>query len=118
MRLLWVFVLLLLSWDLHAQVAISGRVQDNKGRPIAGASIAIKNSYDGSTSDSTGHFHFRTSEKGEQILLTTSIGFRLAEQKINLDHSSLQLDITLKEEPSELKAVVVSAGTFEASDTK
>ncbi len=30
----------------------------------------------------------------------------------------MQFDIILKEEPNELKAVVVSAGTFEASDTK
>jgi hypothetical protein len=102
----------------QAQVTIAGHVRDTKGRPVAGASIAIKDAYDGGTSDSTGHFQFHSTEKGEHVLLTTSIGFKLAEQKIILNQSSISIDVVLKEETSELKAVVVSAGTFEASDTK
>jgi len=118
MRLLIVLGLLLASATGDAQVTISGHVKDNKGKGIAGASIAIKDSYDGGTSDSTGHFRFRSSEKGEQTLLTTSVGYKLAEQKVNLSQSAVSIEIVLKEEPSELKAVVVTAGTFEASDTK
>ncbi|HYJ38741.1 MAG TPA: carboxypeptidase-like regulatory domain-containing protein [Chitinophagaceae bacterium] len=118
MRLLIALGCLLLSIAMKAQVTISGKVRDNKGKPVAGASISLKNTYDGGTSDSTGNYKFRTSEKGQQTLLTTSIGYKLAEQSINLDKSSVQVEISLREEPSELKAVVVTAGTFEASDTK
>ncbi|MBO9563451.1 MAG: TonB-dependent receptor [Niastella sp.] len=112
-------ILLLLTWFMgSAQTTVSGKVRDTKGRLVNGASIAIKDSYDGGTSDSTGNYRFKTTEKGEQTLLVTSIGFKLYEQKINLAGSALTLDIVLKEEPNELTAVVITAGSFEASDTK
>ena len=97
---------------------ISGKIKDPKGRPIPGVSITIKDSYDGGTSDSTGHFRFKTTEKGEKTISATSIGFKPFELVINLSGETLTQDIILKEEPNELKAVVVTAGTFEASDTK
>jgi carboxypeptidase-like protein len=118
MRLLIVLGFLVLSIAMKAQVTISGKIRDNKGKPVAGASITLKNTYDGGTSDSTGSFRFRTSEKGDQVILATSIGYKLAEQNINLSQPTFKIDIVLREEPNELKAVVVSAGTFEASDTK
>lgn len=118
MRLLIVLGFLLVTVAGDAQVTLSGHVKDIKGKGIPGASIAIKDSYDGGTSDSSGHFRFRTSEKGERTLLTTSVGYKLSEQKITLNQSTVSIEIVLREEPSELKAVVVTAGTFEASDTK
>ena len=109
---------LIAFFQAQAQVSIKGLVRDNKNRPIAGASLGIKASYDGATSDSLGRFSFRTSEKGEQILTATSIGYKPYEQKIRLDGEALNLDILLKEEITELNAVVLTAGTFEASDRK
>ncbi|MDF2193114.1 TonB-dependent receptor [Paraflavitalea sp. CAU 1676] len=112
-------ILLALTWLVgSAQTTISGKVKDAKGRQVSGASIAIKDSYDGGTTDSTGQYRFKTTEKGEQTLLVTSIGFKLFEQKVSLTGGSITLDFQLKEEPNELKAVVITAGTFEASDTK
>lgn len=112
-------ILLALTWIAgSAQTTVSGKVRDAKGRLVNGASIAIKDSYDGGTSDSTGNYRFRTTEKGEQTLLVTSIGFKLFEQKINLSGAGITVDVVLKEEPNELTAVVITAGTFEASDTK
>lgn len=102
----------------NAQTSISGKVKDNKGRPLAGASISLKDSYDGGTSDSSGNYRFKTSEKGTGILLVTSIGYKLLEQAISISGENVKADFILKEEPNELTAVVVSAGTFEASDTK
>jgi hypothetical protein len=109
-----------MGWQLlmFAQTPISGTVRDSKGRPIPGASIAIKNSYDGATSDSSGRYSFHTSEKGEQILLTTSIGYKLLEQKISVAGIAQILNIILREEPNELKAVIISAGSFAAGDSK
>ena len=102
----------------NAQLTIKGVVKDNKQRPVPGASISIKDSYDGATSDSTGNYSFKTTEKGEQLLVISSIGFKPFEQKIKLDGTILVIDAVLKEEISELTAVVLSAGTFEASDRK
>jgi vitamin B12 transporter len=111
-------VLLLSCLLASGQTTLSGKIKDNKGRPVHGASISLKDTYDGATSDSLGNYRFRTTEKGEQILLVTSIGFKLYEQKVAVAGATLTIDITLKEEPNELTAVVITAGTFEASDTK
>jgi hypothetical protein len=112
-------ILLALTWIAgSAQTTVSGKVKDAKGRLINGASIAIKDSYDGGTSDSTGTYRFKTTEKGDHTILVTSIGFKLYEQKITLSGGNLTVDVQLKESPNELTAVVITAGTFEASDTK
>lgn len=101
-----------------AQTLISGKVDDAKGNPIIGASITLKNTYDGSSTDSLGNFTFKSFEKGEQWIQFTAIGFGSDSSKVMLDGKTLNLNIKLKEKLNELNTVVISAGTFEASDTK
>jgi vitamin B12 transporter len=101
----------------NAQTIVAGIVKDNK-TPIGGATIAIKDSYDGSTTDSTGKFSFKTTEKGEQTLVVSAIGYKTFEQKINLNGTAQNLAVVLKEEINEMRAVVITAGAFEASDRK
>src|SRR6187549_663219 len=114
-----VFILLICVSDLlSAQTTIAGKVTDKKNSLI-GVSITLKDTYDGATSDSSGKYSFKTSEKGEFILTATSVGYRPFEQTIKLEGKGiLTIDIVLKEEVTELSAVVISAGTFEASDRK
>lgn len=100
-----------------SQVSIKGVVRSAKAKGIYGASISIKDSYDGATSDSSGRFSFTTLAMGEQTLLVTVVGFKPYEQKIKLE-APINLTIELKEEVTELEAVTLSAGTFEASDRK
>lgn len=111
-------LILLFYHTLSAQVKISGTTKDNKNHPLAGVSITIKNTYDGSTTDSAGNFTFHTTEKGEQIITASSIGFNAFEQKINISKEPIQLAIALKEKLDELKAVMVTAGSFAAGDSK
>lgn len=113
-----VFMFIMSVQLLQAQVVIKGTVKDNKGNPIIGASIAIKDSYDGGTSDSSGKYSFKTTEKGEQVLEITNIGYKLFEQAIKISNEPITINAILKEEISELTAVVLSAGSFEASDRK
>ena len=116
--LLPLLILLLSFLAGSAQTVVSGKVKDGKGRPIQGASISLKDTYDGATTDTLGDYHFKTTEKGEQVLLSTSIGFKLQEQKITVSGATMRIDIILKQEPNELTAVIITAGSFEASDTK
>src|ERR1700733_1978971 len=109
---------LLLAGTLSAQTTISGTVKDTKGHPIPGASLAIKDSYDGATTDSTGVFRFQTTEKGTLTLVTTNIGYNPVERPVTLDGSPIQLHIVMKEQLSELKAVTITAGSFNAGDAK
>jgi vitamin B12 transporter len=110
-------VLIFLLKTTNAQTIVSGIVKDNRDM-VSGATIAIKDSYDGSTSDSTGRFHFKTAEKGEQILVVSAIGYKTSEQKINLNGTVQNLTIILKQQINEMTAVVITAGAFEASDRK
>src|SRR5688500_11218426 len=104
---------LFLALASHAQTIVSGTVKSNRGQPIGGASVAIKDSYDGGTSDSLGNYKFTTSETGEKMLVVSSIGFKVTEQKITIAAGEIKSDIILREEPNELKAVVITAGSFE-----
>ena len=68
--------LLLLTGWLYAQTPITGTVKDGKGHPVRGASITIKDSYDGATADSLGNFHFQTEQKGNFILVMSEGALR------------------------------------------
>ena len=118
MRRLIVFPFLLISSYGISQIKISGRIADNRNKPLTGISISLVDSYDGATSDSSGNYFFSTTEKGEHILKASSSGYKSFEEKINIGSTPIVLNISLKEEITELKAVIISAGTFEASDQK
>ncbi|MEO6133857.1 MAG: TonB-dependent receptor [Ginsengibacter sp.] len=109
---------LLLSNILMGQIKVSGKISETKNTPVPGVSISIDGSYDGSTSDSIGNYSFSTMEKGKQILIFSASGYREVRQEININAAPIVLNISMKEEITELKAVVISAGSFEASDTK
>lgn len=91
---------------------------DNKNKPLSGVSIIIRNSYDGTTSDSLGNFSFTSTERGVQIIEASISGYSTYEKNITIEKSDILLNISVKELITELKAVVISAGAFEASDQK
>lgn len=107
----------MISMVVYSQT-ISGSVKDAKGNPVTGANVTLRDSYDGGMTDSAGHYRFATTEKGEKILDFTAIGYKPVEQKISIGTSDIKADAVLKEEITELKAVVITAGSFEASDKK
>lgn len=109
---------LMLASLLKGQVLVKGTVKDQKGRILAGANIVVKDSYDGTLSDSTGAFSFKTTEKGKVILVVSNIGYKTLEQGLDLGIDTMAIALTLKEEINELKAVIITAGSYEASDKK
>jgi len=113
-----IFLMFILPAAGYGQVTISGKVTSHKNQPLFGVSIAIKDSYDGAVSDSSGNFSFSTTETGNQVLEATLQGYQPFQKSINLSQSAIKLDISLKELITELKAVTITAGAFEASDTK
>jgi vitamin B12 transporter len=100
-----------------SQTVISGKVQDGKGHAVPNASITVKNSFDGATSDSLGHYSFNSSDTGLQTLTVSSVGFRPIEVTIQITGRTIRMDLQLKEELNELKAVTISAGSFAAGDS-
>jgi vitamin B12 transporter len=100
------------------QTKISGRVKDTKGHPLPGASISLKNSYDGATSDSLGNFSFVSAERGDFVLSVTILGYKDFEQAVSLNKEPVNISAILKEKLDELRAVTITAGSFAAGDSK
>ena len=113
-----IIITISITLQIKAQTQISGTVKDGKGHPIRGASITLKDSYDGGTADSLGNFHFKTTEKGTLTLVITNIGYNSLEQPITLAGTPIELRLVMKESLSELKAVTITAGSFTAGDAK
>jgi vitamin B12 transporter len=114
---LFIAFLLFAGW-LQAQTLVSGTVKDGKGHPLRGASVTIKDSYDGATADSLGNFHFKSTETGTKTLSISNIGYNAIEQPITLAGTPIELRLVLKESLSELKAVTITAGSFTAGDAR
>lgn len=111
-------IALLLSVGNYGQTAISGKVKDNRGRPVPGASITLKDTYDGATTDSAGSFNFNTTEQGEHMLTISNVGYKQVDEKILIGKNAININAVLKEKLDELTAVTVTAGSFEAGDKK
>ena len=117
-KLLLLCVLIAVTGPSFGQTVISGKVYSKK-QPVPGVSITLKDTYDGTTTDSSGVFKFTTTEKGQILLTITGIGYKPFEQLLTLPSAQpVVLDINLKEDVTELNAVILSAGTFEAGDKK
>ncbi|MGK0376312.1 MAG: hypothetical protein ACJA1Z_000109 [Patiriisocius sp.] len=100
---------------IMAQTTISGVVTEKNGTPILGANIYIEGSYDGTSSNMDGTFSFETEETGSVMLKVTFLSFE--EYLFTAEVSALiNLNIVLREDVNSLDTVVLSAGTFEASD--
>ncbi len=116
-KLLTIF-LVFATLAVQAQVSISGRITDTKGNPLRGTSISIVDSYDGTTTDSLGNYSFTSTEAGEKFLAATMTGYSEFKIKINLGKENISLNVSIKELITELNAVTITAGAFEASDKK
>jgi hypothetical protein len=113
-----VFIGFCLPLGLSAQITLSGRVTDNKKRPLFGVSVEIKDSYDGAVTDSLGRFSFTTTETGKKIFQASLTGYDVYSKTIDLSQAVPEMDISIRELITELKAVTITAGAFEASDAK
>lgn len=106
------------TFTLIAQITISGKVLGRNNKPLKNVSVTLKDTYDGATTDETGNYKFATSEKGSQTLIFSHPKFIEIEKSIQIEDKNLILNAELKESVSEIDAVVISAGSIEASDKK
>lgn len=107
----------LLGVTASSQILITGKVTyKNKG--VKEVSVTLKDTYDGATTDSEGNFTFETTETGNQSLVFTHPKFIEVEKSILLQGKPITISAELKEQFSEIDAVVISAGSIEASDQK
>jgi vitamin B12 transporter len=104
--------------NLQSQTTIKGRVTDTKGGILIGANVFIKNSYDGGTVNIEGNYTFKTRQKGKKQLIASYMGFNETQTEIEILNDTLIVPIIMTEKNTELNTVVITAGSFEASDKK
>lgn len=112
------FLLLIVGFQLSAQTTIKGVILTKNNKGIPAINVAIKDSYDGTITDSTGKFEFTTTETGDKILDITGIGYVPIEYFISLKPGVMEVKFFMKKAISELEAVTITAGSFEANDKK
>ena len=117
-RIFTLVLIFVFTLTLFAQISISGKVLGRNNKPLKNVSVTLKDTYDGATTDETGNYKFATSEKGSQILIFSHPKFIEIEKSIQIEDKNLILNAELKESVSEIDAVVISAGSIEASDKK
>ena len=111
----FLFIFSLSSIITIGQTTISGKVTESNGTPILGANIYLEGTYDGTSSNDNGDFSFETTEEGEQTLIVSFLSFENYKLIVTVSEMN-NLTIKLREDVNSLDTVVISAGTFEASD--
>lgn len=117
-KYLLLYAFYFVSLNMFSQTLISGTVLEQKGGILPGASIYLQGTYDGASSDTSGHFSFKTSKIGKFAVSVTFMGYDSFTREIDLTGEPVILTIELKEAFNLLNAVTITAGTFEAGDKK
>jgi len=94
---------------IAAQTNIKGTIKDNTGSGIPGASIIIKGTTSGATSDFDGNFSFSTPAEGEQTIQVSYIGFTTHEKKVTLNGTTTTINVVLQEGDNNLDEIVLTA---------
>lgn len=97
----------LLGFSIYAQ-SLQGKLVDKKGHPVAGATILVLNSTEGTVSGNDGGFVFKGLAAGHYQLSITSIGFASKNSEVEVPYNGI-LQIQLESESVALDEVVVSA---------
>lgn len=101
-----------------SQSILKGTVKDVKGSPIEYVNVFIKNSTDGSITDSLGRFRIITKLKGNQVINVSFVGHEQILYSVDIVDKEYSLSFTLKESANMLDEVVISAGTIEANNER
>lgn len=106
-------LLAVLAFNNAAAQRIIGSVKDKNNQPLEGASVSLKGTASGTSTDSAGNFSFETNATGELLLVATYMGYKPKVQPVT---KGVPVHFILVKDPATLDPVVISAGSFEASD--
>lgn len=112
-KLLFLLCGLLFASATWAQTVVTGTVTDEQNLPLAGATVLVKGTNNGTSTDFDGNFSIEANVNSD-ILEVSYIGFSTLEVPINGQSS---LNVRLTEDATQLEdVVVVGYGTQKKSD--
>ena len=101
-------ILLLSSAFIYAQKTVSGTVSDKSGVPLAGASVIVKGTSNGTSTDFDGNYSLNVQENSD-VLLISYIGFKSVEITVG---NQTTISVSLEEDAESLDEVVVNVLGF------
>ena len=116
-KLVYLFVFInLFAMATMAQIKISGKVTDERGNGVPGASVTIKNDNAGASTNADGTYQiFANIKPGKHTIIFSGVGLKNAEQTITVTaNGEYTLNSQLSADPLGLDEVIVtgtSAGT-------
>lgn len=119
-KLLTVSSLLVLSNFAVSQTQINGYIYNKRHQPVAGASVIVSGNFKATLTDSLGKFRLSELNNNNDTirLRVSSLGYEIADIVVVLPTTEQLIQIVLTEKIVVLKDVVISVGSFEASEEK
>jgi hypothetical protein len=103
------FILLFFSLQATSAATLKGRITDEKGEALSFASLYIKGTSNGITSNVDGYYSFELSV-GSHTLICQYVGYQKQEFQVNIQQGENKKNIVLKTNEKALKEIVVKSG--------
>lgn len=104
------FIIVILQFSLSAQHSISGKVTDTQERPLIGATVYIKGTYTGASTNIDGQYTIKSVPEGKLTIVASYLGYQLIEKTISVKKAISNLNFELKVSAVSMeKDVVVTA---------
>ncbi|WP_295664692.1 TonB-dependent receptor [uncultured Mucilaginibacter sp.] len=97
--------------QLNGSYLLSGQVNDDKGQPLPGATVTIKGTTNGTSTDQQGHFSITTNAKFPFTLVFNEIGY--SPQEFLIKNANSKLAVQLTTQSLLINEVVVTASRRE-----
>lgn len=107
MKDLLLFLLFLICWNIGA-AQVSGKITDAQGEPLSFATVYVKGTSNGTTSNVDGVYRLEL-KAGTYELVFQYVGFRQRTEQVQVGASAVTLNVSLQEQPVELGEVVIRA---------
>lgn len=108
MRIIGLFVCFLLVLVSQAQTyALKGRVVDEKGRGLLGATVYLHETFQGTSSNDSGYFTLQGINKGTYHLHVTYVGYHAYSEHIRVSDSTPSLWVELHRSDLELHEAII-----------
>jgi TonB-linked SusC/RagA family outer membrane protein len=94
-------------------IRVSGRVTSTTGEPVAGASVVVKNTTIGTTTDGAGNYSLTVPDSA--VLVISSLGFETKEENVN-GRATINVSLKTADASSLQQVIVVGYGTSTKRD--
>ncbi len=104
-----VILLLKNEEELLSEITIKGKVTDSEGKPLPGATILIKGTFKGITTNADGEYSI-TVPGSKTVLFFSFLGFKSQEIEVGMQTT---IDVVMQEEVAELGEVIIMSTGYQ-----